>query len=102
MYLAYISGINSPDVFSCYVDPHIKSLRELGVGCHIGSLFLSVLSFADDICLMTPTRTALQKMINMCSSYCFENGLSFNPLKSKVMIFDKRRVDLEKNKTVTP
>ena len=89
-------GINSPDFFSCYIDPLIKSLRELGVGCHIGGLFLAVLLFADDICLMAPTRTALQKMIDTCSSYCFENGLSFNPLKSKVMIFDKRQVDLEK------
>ena len=74
-------GINSPDFFSCYIDPLIKSLRELGVGCHIGGLFLAVLLFADDICLMAPTRTALQKMIDTCSSYCFENGLSFNPLK---------------------
>ena len=89
-------GINSPDFFSCYIDPLIRLLRALKIGCHIGSLFLSVLFFADDICLIAPTRSGLQKMINTCSSYCFKSGLSFNPLKSKIMVFDKRHVDLGK------
>ena len=89
-------GINSPDFFSCYVDPLIKSIRDLKIGCHIGSLCLSLLLFADDICLIAPTRTALQRMIDLCSTYCQKNGLSFNPLKSKVMIFDKRSVDFTK------
>ena len=89
-------GINSPDFFSCYIDPLIVSIRKLSIGCHIGSLCLSLLLFADDICLIAPTRSALKKMIDTVSSYCGKNGLSFHPLKSRVMVFDKRSVDLEK------
>ena len=59
-------GINSPDFFSCYIDPLIKHIRNLNKGCHIDNLCLAILLFADDICLMAPTRSALQKMIDKC------------------------------------
>ena len=91
-------GINSPDFFSCYIDPLIKLIRNLNIGCHIGKLFLAILLFADDICLMAPTRSALQKMIDTCYDYCFKNGLSFNPFKSKVLVFSKQRVNLDEIK----
>ena len=88
-------GINSPDFFSCYIDGLIQMVRGLCVGCHIGNLCVSVLLFADDICLIAPTRSALQKMINACSSYCSEYGLTFNCKKSKILVFNGRHVDLD-------
>ena len=87
-------GINSPDFFACHFDGLTKMLREGSVGCHIRELFLAVILFADDICLIAPTRTALNKMIAVCSSYCKEFGLSFNPVKSKAMVFSKKKRDL--------
>ena len=70
-------GINSPDFFSLYIDV-IKLLRSGGVGCHMYKIFLAIILFADDICLIAPTRASLQKMINDCSNYCEEYCLSFN------------------------
>ena len=49
--------------------------------------------FADDLCLMAPTRKALEKMIHLCEKYCNEYGLAFNALKSKILVFSKARVD---------
>ena len=83
-------GINSPDFFACYFDGLTKLLRDGAIGCHIRELFLAVILFADDICLIAPTRSALNKMISVCSSYCKEYGLSFNPVKSKAMVFSKK------------
>ena len=54
-----------------------------------------MLLFADDICLIAPTRSALQKMINACSSYCSEYGQTFNCKKSKILVFNGRHVDLD-------
>ena len=51
--------------------------------------------FADDICLLAPTRNALKKMIETCAAYCNEYGLSFNASKSKIMVFSKDNVDYE-------
>ena len=87
-------GINSPDFFACYFDGLTTLLRKSSVGCHIQNLFLAVILFADDICLIAPTRSGLNKLISICSSYCNEFGLSFNPIKSKVMVFSKKKRDL--------
>ena len=64
-------------------------------------LFLALLMFADDIVLMAPTRMALNKLIQTCSEYCTEFGLSFNSKKSKVMLFSKSRIDHESLEPVT-
>ena len=53
--------------------------------------FLVAILFADDICLIAPTRTGLNKLISVCSSYCSEFGLQFNPVKSKVVVFSKKK-----------
>ena len=57
-------------------------------------LFVAIILFADDICLLAPTRSALQKLIESCESYCREFCLSFNPRKSKILVFSKKSVDL--------
>ena len=87
-------GINSPDFFACYFDGLTHFLREKKLGCHIGNLFLASLFFADDIVLLAPTRSALQRMINECSNYCDKYCLSFNAKKSKVMVFSKAKVNM--------
>ena len=88
-------GINSPDFFSVYFDDLMIILRKKGIGCHIGKLFLASIFFADDICLIAPTRSALQELMTCCSEYCKSFALEFNPKKSKIMIFSKSRTNLE-------
>ena len=64
-------------------------------------LFLAIIMFADDICLLAPTRSALEKLICICSSYCAKYGLAFNPKKSKVLVFSKSKVDFSQLKPVS-
>ena len=86
-------GINSPDFFSCYFDGLVQLLRKSQIGCHMYKLYLGIILFADDICLLAPTRSALQSLINMSASYCHKQGLNFNPRKSKVLVFSKKKID---------
>ena len=86
-------GINSPDFFGCYIDDIATLLRNAQIGCHIFGIFLAILLFADDICLLAPTRNALDKMIQTCAAYCSEYGLTFNAKKSKIVIFSKKNID---------
>ena len=53
---------------------------------------MAIILFADDICLLAPTRSALSKLIDTCSSYCKEHCLEFNPKKSKVVVFSKKEL----------
>lgn len=82
-------GILSPEIFAVYIDDLVKLLKKMGIGCHIALVFLACILFADDICLIAPTRGALQTMIKVCEEYCKEFCLSFNVKKSKSMLFAK-------------
>lgn len=82
-------GISSPKFFSVYINDMIKLLRKGGIGCHLIKLFVACILFADDLALLSPSRSALQKMIDICEKYCSEFCLQFNSKKSKLMIFGK-------------
>ena len=74
-------SISSPGFFSIYIDDLIDLLRKSGVGCHMIRLFIACILFADDLALIAPTRAALQKMMDICVSYCDKYCLSFNAKK---------------------
>ena len=80
-------SIASPDLWSVYMDPLIKQLRELGVGCHVGGIFMGVLAYADDLVLLAPNRAAAQQMLALCEAWAKENNVFFStdedPKKSK-------------------
>ena len=82
-------GISSPGYFSLYVNDLVSELRQHGIGCHLIRLFLGCVLLADDLALMAPTRAALQKMVDICSSFMARNCLLFNTSKCKVMVFGK-------------
>ena len=80
-------GVLSPKIFTIYMDELIRRLRAQGIGCNFINLFLACLLYADDMCLIAPTRSAMQRMLDICVEFCDEFCLSFNTKKSKVMIF---------------
>ena len=44
--------------------------------------------YADDICLMAPTGTAMQNLLDVCHNYGAENDFfKFNPLKSVCIVY---------------
>jgi hypothetical protein len=69
------------------MDDLIVRLRKSGVGCHIGGVFCGVVGYADDLLLMAPSRSAIEKMLTLCDDYTGENNLEFstdpNPAMSK-------------------
>jgi hypothetical protein len=80
-------GILSPELFSLYIDDLVKILKKEHIGCHMIRLFLACILFADDLTLLAPTRSVMQRMIDICSEYCAKYCLRFNPKKTKVMMF---------------
>ena len=82
-------GVLSPHLFSVYVDDLIAKLRTLKNGCHIANVFLACLVYADDILLLAPCRSAMQILLSTCEDYGFSWCLTYNPSKTKVMVFGK-------------
>ena len=73
-----------------YMNDLIVTLRNKGVGCHIKSLCLASIMFADDLVLCTPSRHSMQELLSISESFCKEHCLSFNTRKTKLLIFGKK------------
>ena len=54
------------------------------VGCFIGDRNASILIYADDVILLSPTFSATKKLLNVCEFYSLEFGLKFNVKKVKL------------------
>ena len=80
-------SVASPALWAIYCDPLIQELRRLGVGAHVGGLFMGVTMYADDLLLVAPTRGAMQQMLQVCDAYAVKYNISFStdpsPSKSK-------------------
>ena len=63
-----VYGIVSPVLFCIYIDGLLCAIRESGVGCYIGHVFVGALAYADDVTLLAPTPQAMRHMLKICVS----------------------------------
>ena len=76
-------GVLSPRLFAIYVDDLIRLLRSKGIGCHMIEMFVACLFFADDLCLISPTKSTMQELLDVCQKYCSEINLTFNTVEPR-------------------
>ena len=80
-------AVSSPLLFSIYIDGLLSLLRRSGLGCRIDSFFYGVLGYADDLLLLSASRSGLQAMVRICETFAKEMKLKFStnvdPVKSK-------------------
>ena len=75
----YEQGGNiSPVVFSIYTDYILHGLKSNGLGCHVGAVFAGALAYADDIILLSPSRSALDDMLDNAAMLSGDLNLKFN------------------------
>ena len=82
-------GVLSPKLFALYLDDLIQLLRKSGCGCHIVDLFIAAILYADDLALIAPNRSSLQKLIDICTCYGDYWCIDYNFKKTKVVTFGK-------------
>ena len=59
-------AVSSPVLFCIYIDKFIKLLRCLTFGCQIQGVYIMGIGIcADDITLLSPSRTGLQEMVKI-------------------------------------
>ena len=83
-------GILSPDFYNIYVDDLISILQKSQVGCYVSKIFAAAIFYADDMCVLAPSLRGLQKLLNICSSYCVEWDICLNVKKTKNLYFGKK------------
>jgi len=74
-------AVLSPIVYCVYVDYLLLIFCKASVGCFVDLHFLGVLAYADDLVLLAPTASAMNKLLDMCEDCAYEYSMSFNALK---------------------
>jgi len=78
-------GVLSPYLFAVYVDDLIASVEHTRFGCFYKSTCISIVMYADDILLLSPSITALQDLLHVCENVLNFLDLYINPKKSVCM-----------------
>ena len=78
-------GVLSPLLFSIYVDDLLEKLKNSGIGCHIGHIFVGALGYADDLILLCPSVVGLNEMIKICEEYATEHDIIFMEKRSSIL-----------------
>ena len=81
-------GVLSPLLFTLYIDDLLLQLSESGHGCRVGGCDVSVVAYADDICILSGSVNGLQALLLKCSSFASERRLVFNANKTKCIRFN--------------
>jgi len=82
-------SVLSPSLFNIFINLFVVRLRQLDIGCHINSLFIGCLLYADDMLLICPSVNGLQNMLDLCMSITNDLSLQFNPSKSHCIAVGK-------------
>lgn len=80
-------GVVSPLLFTIYMDILLGMLRNEGAGCHVDSIFVGALCYADDLTLIAPSISALRRMLAVCEVFADRFGMKFNASKSQLIQF---------------
>jgi hypothetical protein len=76
------------------MDEVLSRLKTLGVGCYVGNTYAGALCYADDLCLLAPSRGAAQQMLSTCEKFANDFNVSFNSKKSKTIVHEPVRTNV--------
>ena len=80
----------SPSLFHKFIDKLIFDCTNLNIGARICNLNVSITVYADDIILLSPVDSHLQKLLDTCESYSKFWRIKFNANKSNIMEFGQQ------------
>ena len=66
------------------------NLNAIKSGCVVGNALVNHLFFADDICLLSPSFSGLQDLVDICSSYAVPHNIVLNCKKSVGVLFPSK------------
>ena len=75
-------AILSPILFCVYIDGLLNLINNSGLGCPVGHLSFAGVGYADDVCMLSPSVTALQKLLYISENFAKEYDILFNTKKS--------------------
>jgi len=78
------------DLYNKLIGRLIESIIKLDIEAHIGIINVPVIVYADDIIIISPRSTHLQKILDTCSDYGKELMIKLSSHKLKIVEFGKK------------
>jgi len=75
-------GVLSPYLFALYIDSIVDRVRNSRIGCYLKGLCMSVLLYADDILLIAPSVSSVNKLLHICEQELTVLDMAINAKKS--------------------
>ena len=72
----------------------LNKLKTSGLGCHLGHIFAGALTYADDIILLTHSKSALNGMLSIARDCATSLDLQFNGTKSQYLVFTRTKITI--------
>jgi len=79
-------GQLSPLLYNVYTNELNALLNNSRVGCYIGDVCVNSISYADDMVLLAPTRSALQELLVICEEFSRPHDIIYNTTKTVCML----------------
>ena len=75
-------GVLSPYLFAVYIDNVFECVSDSGLGCSFKRYCMSIFMYADDLILLAPSVSALQRLLHVCEYQLEWLDMSINVNKS--------------------
>jgi len=75
-------GVLSPHLFAVYVDSLVDTVERCNIGCCVKWASVSIVLYADDILLLSPSVTGLQQLLHVCEQELDLLDMPINVAKS--------------------
>ncbi len=82
-------GVLLPLLFNIYFDEMIYKLEKSCIGFKMCTHYKGAFAYADDVILLCPSRSGLQKMINICEQFGIDFQVTFNNKETQCICFSK-------------
>ena len=84
-------GVLSPFLFTRYIRDLITQVVDSKIGCCINGHIFNILAYADDIVLLAPSWTALQRLISILNREAISINMVCNASKTVAMVFNPQK-----------
>ena len=86
-------GILSPRLFALYVNQLTDRLLSCNAGCYINDMCINHVMYANDICLLAPSASAMQSLLDVCYDYGSDNDILFNRINQYILFLNLRHTN---------
>jgi len=93
-------GVSSPKLYLLYIDGLLREIEASGLGFCIFNCNFASPTVADDMCLVTLSKHAMDQLLDMCYRYSCRWRYDYNPKKCAVVVYNEDKVSAHRSTRV--